>query len=153
MLPPFRKLIAGARDVCDDPALTELPFDAHTVECSVVGVPSAPVSRCARLCIRSPHQPARQRRNGQAECQRSLRATRLHYSSEAYAHPLFRGGAEQRSRKMLRCVRCRRSGNVTMANDVSLQALSTLIASIYDCALDPCLWEQTVSEIKRCPPL
>src|SRR5215467_7764708 len=43
MLPPFRKLIAGARDVCDDPALTQLPFGAHTVECSVVGVPSAPV--------------------------------------------------------------------------------------------------------------
>jgi hypothetical protein len=41
-----------------------------------------------------------------------------------------------------------RSGNATMADDVSLQSLSTLIASIYDCALDPCRWEQALCEIK-----
>lgn len=49
---------------------------------------------------------------------------------------------------MLLWVRYPRSGDATMSDDVSLQALSTLVASIYDCALDPCRWEQTLSEIK-----
>jgi DNA-binding CsgD family transcriptional regulator/PAS domain-containing protein len=36
-----------------------------------------------------------------------------------------------------------------MADDLSPQALSNLIGSIYDCALDPSLWDQTLIEISN----
>jgi hypothetical protein len=35
-----------------------------------------------------------------------------------------------------------------MADALSAQCLSNLIGSIYDCALDPSLWEQTLVELR-----
>ena len=35
-----------------------------------------------------------------------------------------------------------------MADEISRQAFSDLIGSIYDCALDPSRWDQTLAEVK-----
>src|SRR5882672_11530397 len=40
------------------------------------------------------------------------------------------------------------SGRQTMADSLSSHALSELIGSIYDCTLDPALWDQTLAEVR-----